>query len=340
MCDYLFVPSQNRASLWLVPLSPYYLAEYEHAHLHLLSGISVIAHMTDPLVNDRDSSHKQEEPDCFGRFFTTEIADSIYVRAQLSRLSETSEISRNSLELHSITNTPSSATHPVFMSDDDDHSSSPPPLFSSDKPITVRLSLRLPTAFSFTEQSNGPHELRRSVDRGFLGLCFDRPLFLNPHLLHFIPSTAWTNGDVAFADLVTDFFQRKNTGNCRFVHKLYNALQITQADQICFQYIGVQWVDEIALKVDGKIFAQLLGIKSVDGGLFHSQGNFKAYGFSELTPAEADVMPPNEMLDGIDYEHVRLLMHRAGQFVQHATEETILTCTRVPTPSRVNRGSR
>lgn len=43
------------------------------------------------------------------------------------------------------------------------------------------------------------------------------------------------------------------------------------------------WVKDTVFKVDKCVFGRLLGIKSYDGGLFHSQGNFPSHGFRELT---------------------------------------------------------
>jgi hypothetical protein len=141
---------------------------------------------------------------------------------------------------------------------------------------------------------------------------------------------------VNFGDLVTDFFQRKNNVNCRFPHKLYNALKMTRADPFFFQFLGVAWICDSVMKVDKLVFAQLLGIKSVDGALFHLQGNFPSHGFVELTHKQARLIVPPEMLRGVDYERVRLMMHQDRVFVRDATEETILNCTWVHARDRVN----
>lgn len=81
------------------------------------------------------------------------------------------------------------------------------------------------------------------------------------------------------------------------------------------------------LKVDKKVFAQLLGIKSVDGALFHLQGNFPSHGFVELGINEAMEMLNEEEMEGVDYERIRLLIHQDGVFVKDATEDIILNCT-------------
>jgi hypothetical protein len=59
----------------------------------------------------------------------------------------------------------------------------------------------------------------------------------------------------------------------RFLHKLVNALKITELDRSNFSLVGVAWVNDNVIKVDKVKFARFLGIKSVDGSLFHKQGN-------------------------------------------------------------------
>jgi hypothetical protein len=102
---------------------------------------------------------------------------------------------------------------------------------------------------------------------------------------------------------------------------------MTKWDPFYFQYVGVEWIGEKVLKVDKKVFAQLLGIKSVDGALFHLQGNFPSHGFVELGFDEAMKMLTEEVMEGVDYERIRLLIHQDGVFVKNATEAIILNCT-------------
>jgi hypothetical protein len=154
----------------------------------------------------------------------------------------------------------------------------------------------------------------------------DRSVTFNPHHLGFIPGIAWTDSEVRFGDLVTNFFQRKNNANSRFSHKLYNALRITRADPFYFHYIGVAWISTDVLKVDKRIFAQLLGIKSVDGSLFHQQGNFPSHGFVEIGQGEAAQSVSEADLEGVDYERVRLLVHQPHIFVRDATEDDLARC--------------
>jgi hypothetical protein len=172
------------------------------------------------------------------------------------------------------------------------------------------------------------------IDQEFLRLCLDPTIAFNPHRLGFIPRDLWSDSDVRFGDLVQDFFQRKNNVNSRFYHKLYNALKITSFDSFYFNYIGVEWISPIALKVDKRIFAQLLGIRAVEGSLFHRQGNFPSHGFVELTLATAAEFVEPTQLEGIDFDVVRVLVHQDGVFVRGATWEAIENCKWVHASNR------
>jgi hypothetical protein len=63
-------------------------------------------------------------------------------------------------------------------------------------------------------------------------------------------------------------------------------------------------------------FARLIGVKSVDGCLFHRQGNFPSYGFAELPVEQARMIVPEHVLAGVDFDTVRLLRHEPGVFVR------------------------
>jgi hypothetical protein len=192
-----------------------------------------------------------------------------------------------------------------------------------------------PQTLSFSRRSHGPREITGAVDQEFLRLALDPSVTFNPARLGFIPQSVWTDGrDVKFGDLVTDFFQRKNNANTRFSHKLYNALKITTSDPFYFDFIGVEWISDIVLKVDKRIFAQLLGIKTVDGSLFHRQGNFPSHGFAELTSIEAvDLLGAAELV-GVDFDVIRLLVHQERVFVRDASLEAIENCKWVPVRQR------
>jgi hypothetical protein len=178
--------------------------------------------------------------------------------------------------------------------------------------------------------TRGPY----STDEEFGQLCRDPGVKFNPRELGFIPRKSWTSGFISFGELVRNFFQKKNHATGRFSHKLFNSLKITTEDSFYFEYIGVEWITEDVLKIDKRLFARLLGIKTIDGSLFHQQGNFPSHGFVELSDAEAKRRLPELDLGGIDYESVRLLTHEPGVFTKHCTEDAINRCKWVGPPRR------
>jgi hypothetical protein len=91
-------------------------------------------------------------------------------------------------------------------------------------------------------------------------------LIVSPQALGFLPSNYWLNQESTFGDLVTKFFQRKNNANCRFPHKLFNALSVVEKDKSMWNLMGVKWITDAVFKVDKLIFGRLLGITSIDGG--------------------------------------------------------------------------
>ena len=154
-------------------------------------------------------------------------------------------------------------------------------------------------------------------DNEFQAMCADRAITFNPQKLGFIPSKFWPDQDYTFGDLVTEFFQRKSHSNSRFSHKLYNALKISNADPFYSMFLGVEWVTDRVLKVDKKAFARLLGVKTIDGSLFHQQGNFPSHGFIELKASDLPLYEiPPEAIETVDYDNVRLLVHSGGVFVR------------------------
>jgi hypothetical protein len=163
-------------------------------------------------------------------------------------------------------------------------------------------------------------------DAEFAQVCADASITFNPARLGFIPSRVWQDRDVAFGQLVSDFFQRKNNANSRFSHKLFNALRITLEDAFYVEFVGLEWVTDRVLRIDKRVFARLLGIKVIDGSLFHQQGNFPSHGFVELSEANAREYVDAEMLAGVDFENVRLLVHQDGTFRRDCTEADIERC--------------
>jgi hypothetical protein len=225
---------------------------------------------------------------------------------------------------------------PRDYDDTDDPGSQSPPCFSFDtliQPLSPLLSP--PPAFHPRSDSLPPPELspllefprldckpllckvsaRAGPEFDFQAACADRSLTFHPTDLGFLP-TPWPDRKRTFGDLVNDFFTRKSSASSRFLHKLYNALTIAELDAAYFGLVGVAWVTDRVFKVDKVRFARLLGIKTIDGSLWHKQGNFPSHGFVEVSPADARRNLTPEQLEGVDFDVVRMVTHEANVFTR------------------------
>lgn len=178
----------------------------------------------------------------------------------------------------------------------------------------------LPSPTSSTESLEQTQDLTPTIEK-FEAAMLDKSLIINPKKMGFIPSSFWTDKDISFNEIVSDFFQRKNNSNCRFIHKLYNALKMVEYDQKFIPIVGIQWIDDSILRINRMVIAQLLRIKAIEGSLFHQQGNFPSHGFVELEPADVRKIFPN-----FDFSIDRLLSHKDHIFVKGCTEEEVLKC--------------
>jgi hypothetical protein len=160
-------------------------------------------------------------------------------------------------------------------------------------------------------------------DQLFAEVCQNPSATLNPASLGFIPVFFWPHREYSFADLVYDFFQRKNNVNGRFLHKLYNALRISTLSGTWAELVGVQWAAPFVIKVNKGQFARLLGLQTIEGGLFHQQGNFRTHGFVELNREQVTAYCPTLDISQVDFDDVRLLIHQPGIFVKNCTEQQL-----------------
>ncbi|OHT12718.1 hypothetical protein TRFO_17332 [Tritrichomonas foetus] len=166
-----------------------------------------------------------------------------------------------------------------------------------------------------------------SDEAAFFAVRSDPTLNFNPLRLGLIPPNLWEDRNMTFGECVSEFFQRKNNANSRFSHKLFNALRLSEFNPIYTPFVGVKWLNENILRVDKRAFARLLGIKSIDGSLFHQQGNFPSHGFFEIGAGDVNrYCPPGLDLTGVDFENVRLLVHTENLFKRGCTEADIEHC--------------
>jgi hypothetical protein len=155
--------------------------------------------------------------------------------------------------------------------------------------------------------------------------CQNPLLACNPRELGFLP-LLWPDRLRTFGDLVENFFRKKTSGDARFLHKLFNAIKLSEFDPSYFRLVGVAWVTDRVLKVDKHRFAALLGIRVIDGSLFHKQGNFPSHGFAEIAPDQARTSLNPEALDGVDFDSVRLFVHESNNFFRGCRLDLLIKC--------------
>ena len=163
-------------------------------------------------------------------------------------------------------------------------------------------------------------------DEQFYALCTNPDVKFNPKQLNFIPTAFWPNDqDYSFGDIVESFFRLKNNSNARFPHKLYNALILTSTFPELIPFIGLTWLTSDVIRVDTIPFARFLNIKSINGSLFHAQGNFPTHGFVEIKSIQDALKRGIEQtqLQTIDFDKVRILYHAENLFTTASTEEDI-----------------
>lgn len=150
---------------------------------------------------------------------------------------------------------------------------------------------------------------------------------IDPIALEFIPKNTWASWKpTSLQSLRESYFVKKNSVSRRFEHKLWNCLRITSAYPNLTKIIGVQWVSTTVIKVYKYPFAKFLNINSVDGALFHKQGNFTRHGFVELTEADAQRDLSPDICVDVDYRDVHLVYHHNASFTADSTEEIICNC--------------
>jgi hypothetical protein len=111
--------------------------------------------------------------------------------------------------------------------------------------------------------------------------------------------------------------------HCQFPLKLYNALPLTTKCPEFYQYIGVRWMTDEVFLVEKYLFAKLLGVRSIDGSLFHRQENFPSHGFAEMSFQDAQEIARANGVNEINSQTMRFLRHKSGAFTRHSNEDVI-----------------
>jgi hypothetical protein len=112
------------------------------------------------------------------------------------------------------------------------------------------------------------------------------------------------------------YFTRRNGVARQFEYKLYNALCITLAFPEAYEFVGAIWISDTVMKINSQVFANLLGIHTVQGGLFHKQGNFSRHEFLPVFKiGSPDLAELPECAEVDDY-NIRLYTDTLNRFVR------------------------
>lgn len=154
-------------------------------------------------------------------------------------------------------------------------------------------------------------------------LCENPNIVINPKRIGFIPSFLWPNENITFGYLVSTFFRKRNMASSKFPHKLYNALKIAECYPDFVKHVGIQWATNDIFRVDRAAFARLLGVRSIEGSLFHQQGNFPSHGFEELDYPESEKLSIDHGFGHVDLSTHRFLRSCNGNFNRYSDEKDI-----------------
>lgn len=148
-----------------------------------------------------------------------------------------------------------------------------------------------------------------------------------PQELHFIPTSEWNSQAYSLIDLRLLFFTRRNGIGRVFPIKLYHALLITKKFPDSYWYTGVMWVTETVMKVNAHVFANLLGIHAVQGGLFHKQGNFTRHQFTQIMIQNSPQFQAMPECADVDDFSVRLFTDPQNRFSRDTEYDLSLDTT-------------
>lgn len=162
--------------------------------------------------------------------------------------------------------------------------------------------------------------------RPFEQVLTDPSITFSPSQIGLIPASTWSSDIITFGNLVQSFFRRRNSSASKFPYKLFNALRITELYPEYFPHIGVKWVDDNIIWVSREPFARLIGVRTIEGGLFHQQGNFPSHGFVELSFEESESVAAQHNLGHVALSHMRMVRHTAGVFKRGCTEADLEKC--------------
>ena len=163
-------------------------------------------------------------------------------------------------------------------------------------------------------------------ERSFDDVINDNLVTINPFELGFIPKAMWENDYTSFGSVVASFFRKRNSSQTKFTYKLCNALKLSESKPEFIPHVGIEWATDTIIRVHREAFARLLGVKTVEGSLFHQQGNFPSHGFTELSFRESDNLSRALGWGPADLSVVRFVTHATGKFTRSSIERDLKQC--------------
>lgn len=114
----------------------------------------------------------------------------------------------------------------------------------------------------------------------------DETCVINPTQIHLLPEKYWAQQSptLTFAQIVNSYFKQNRTQNSTFMLKLYNLLLISINYPILEKALGVRWVNDNVIEVSRSGLVNIFNLRenTVDGSMFHRQGNFSTHKFIEV----------------------------------------------------------
>lgn len=114
----------------------------------------------------------------------------------------------------------------------------------------------------------------------------DSTCILNPMELHLLPEKYWSQqpSTMTFAQIVNTYFKQNRTQNSTFMLKLYNLLLISIQCPILEKALGARWLNDNVIDISRSGLINIFNVRenTVDGSMFHRQGNFSTHKFIEI----------------------------------------------------------
>lgn len=108
-----------------------------------------------------------------------------------------------------------------------------------------------------------------------------------PHKIGMVPYEFFKkygkDQSVSITTIVKEFFRSRMTKYTKFQYKLFDMLRLSLIYPKLGDLLGCSWINDKVFMIEKNAFACALGIRTIEGSLFHKQGNFPCHGFIDCT---------------------------------------------------------